>query len=439
MKKRLCFLICIILIVSIIPANATELITVTLNGKAISFDQPPTIQNDRVLVPMRAVFEALGADVYWSVEQQIVGIIKNDIKIIAQIGQKTMTKFVGKTFDEFLEESKRDRDEWRKIESIHSDVAPQIINGRTYIPLRVISETLGVFVDWDGSTNTAILECDEVFISQQNEDKVFMDEFLSGIIYGKPIIYDYTEVEDSPYVPEGIKELCREISSMTDAVEICKIILDKYGDPAKNYLDSPMFIMPVWEVEGGELSLVVFQGVRYTSEYSIWNLMPVYSKFSEVLRPRLDINLSRGEREGPFEVGYTELSDDGTYQFVSSVSLDENYGAYHGYDTHNYDVTYYNDRVRDFIENSFFSKNPSGTWEIEFQKDYGYEMDIRVTGINEHIATLHFTGDNGESAHIYIKSVYDSIIFDVSDELNCSISSHRIRLPFDIDSIYFFI
>lgn len=53
-------------------------ITVTLNGKEIQFDQPPIMVNDRTLVPMRAIFEALDVYVKWNDATKTVKAFKNN-------------------------------------------------------------------------------------------------------------------------------------------------------------------------------------------------------------------------------------------------------------------------------------------------------------------------------------------------------------------------
>ena len=52
-------------------------ITVTVDGKNVEFDQPPVIENDRTLVPMRAIFEALGAQVEWDEESRTVTSVRD--------------------------------------------------------------------------------------------------------------------------------------------------------------------------------------------------------------------------------------------------------------------------------------------------------------------------------------------------------------------------
>jgi hypothetical protein len=188
-------------------------------------------------------------------------------------------------------------------------------------------------------------------------------------------------------------------------------------------LDSPMFIMPVWEVEGGELSLAFFQGVTFSNECGIWNLLPVYSKFSEVWRSELDISTEWGYYDGNTFIsavgaGDLFLYDDGLYEFQLHESIRDISG------------------VEDFIENAFFSKYPAGKWEVKFEKDYNWETDINKIKFNNLIATVNFTSDSGDTAILYIKKSPDGFEFDVSDELKCNISPYSIRPPFETDSMY---
>lgn len=115
--------------------------TVILDGEELYFDVPPIIEDGRTLVPFRAIFEALGADVSWDPSDQSVTAHTSDgTELTLWIGSKTVS-LNGDTFD--------------------IDVAPRIINGRTLIPLRVVSEALGADVDWDSYSQT-------VFINDNN-------------------------------------------------------------------------------------------------------------------------------------------------------------------------------------------------------------------------------------------------------------------------------
>ena len=108
-------------------------IKVLVNGTAVSFDQPPIIQNGRTLVPLRAIFEALGATVDYEPSTQTLTAVRENVTVIMQIGNSVFTV---------------------NGEQKTLDVAPQIIGGRTLVPARAIAESFGADVAWDQSTQT---------------------------------------------------------------------------------------------------------------------------------------------------------------------------------------------------------------------------------------------------------------------------------------------
>lgn len=114
----------------------TALITVKLNGQLISFDQPPTIIDGRTLVPLRAIFEALGATVEWNGETQTVTSQKGSTSVSLSIDSKTM---------------------YKNGKAVTLDVPSQLINDRTLVPARAVAEAFGCDVDWDSDTKTVTI------------------------------------------------------------------------------------------------------------------------------------------------------------------------------------------------------------------------------------------------------------------------------------------
>ena len=118
-------------------ARAPGEVAVTLNGKVLVFpDQKPVIQSDRTLVPLRAIFEALGAEVDWDDEAKKVTSTKGDITISLIIGSDIL---------------------YVNGAEVIIDVPAQIMNDRTMVPLRAIAESFKCNVDWDGETKTVII------------------------------------------------------------------------------------------------------------------------------------------------------------------------------------------------------------------------------------------------------------------------------------------
>ena len=102
--------------------------TVSYNGKKIEFDQIPVIKNGRTLVPLRAIFEKIGANIEWDEKTKTITATKGNTKIKLTINNKTATK---------------------NGEKVSLDVPAKIINGRTLVPVRFIADCFGVDVKWD--------------------------------------------------------------------------------------------------------------------------------------------------------------------------------------------------------------------------------------------------------------------------------------------------
>ena len=112
-----------------LPAMASREIKVMVDGRYIDFDVPPQVINSRTMVPVRAIFEELGADVEWDNATRTVIAMKDEVIITATIGEKKM----------YIDGKER-----------VMDVAPTIVGGRTLVPARFVAEALGCDVQWDG-------------------------------------------------------------------------------------------------------------------------------------------------------------------------------------------------------------------------------------------------------------------------------------------------
>lgn len=149
MKKNICLLLFLMILISMFNVVFAESnIKVIVDEVELQFDVPPQMINGRTMVPLRAIFEAMGAVVQWDEDTQTISAYKNDIIILMQINNNSIFK---------------------NYTSINIDVPPQIINGRTLVPVRVIAECLGATVQWDDSTSTVVITKDEPYIQSNNE------------------------------------------------------------------------------------------------------------------------------------------------------------------------------------------------------------------------------------------------------------------------------
>ena len=112
--------------------------TFTINGTSKTLDSPPVIKNGRTLVPIRAIIEALAGTVGWDATTK---------KATVTLGKKTIALWIGKSAATVNGVS-------TLIDSTNAKVVPEIINSRTMLPLRFVTENLGATVGWDQNTQT---------------------------------------------------------------------------------------------------------------------------------------------------------------------------------------------------------------------------------------------------------------------------------------------
>lgn len=130
MKKAICVMLMIALICTMyVPYvfGASD-IKLYVMQKEISFDTPPMIVNSRTLVPVRAVFTGLDAEVEWDGNNKVVTVEKDKTNISFKVGSEYATV---------------------NSSSKKLDAAPVIVNDRCMIPIRFVSENLGYDVLWD--------------------------------------------------------------------------------------------------------------------------------------------------------------------------------------------------------------------------------------------------------------------------------------------------
>ncbi|MGQ0548829.1 MAG: stalk domain-containing protein [Armatimonadota bacterium] len=113
--------------VPLAPARA-QAVRVLVDGQMVAFDQPPMIIGGRVLVPLRGVFEQLGATVDWHPANNLVVAQRAGTQVQLVIGSRQAVV---------------------NGSVVMLDVPAMIVRGRTLVPLRFVSEAMGARVDWD--------------------------------------------------------------------------------------------------------------------------------------------------------------------------------------------------------------------------------------------------------------------------------------------------
>lgn len=140
--------------------------------KAIDTDikVTPVLVKDTTLVPIRAIIEAFGGQVSWDSKSKKVTVTYNKNKVELWLN-KTSAVVNGK--------------------KVTSTVAPKEINGRTMVPLKFVSQNLGLCVNWEGSTKSISIGSPTDYIASVGSEKIKKTEFYIYLSNAKNYLKNY--------------------------------------------------------------------------------------------------------------------------------------------------------------------------------------------------------------------------------------------------------
>ena len=159
MKKIIILIPCLLLFFSNISQAGQ--ISILINGQEVETEVQPFIENGRTMVPIRLISENLAIEVTWNKDSKEVSLKGLDKDVVLKINDKYYQ--VGQ-------------------EKRLADVPPQIKNGRTFVPLRLVAELFGKNVDWNPNNR-------QVLISDHSK-KNFEIAKLVRVVDGDTIIVD---------------------------------------------------------------------------------------------------------------------------------------------------------------------------------------------------------------------------------------------------------
>lgn len=217
---------------------ADSSVNLKIDGQVITGLPKPFIENSRTLVPIRIVSEQLGAEVKWNNDDRTVEIIKNSRSVLLRIDSNLIKYVVN----------------GEKIYNL-SDIAPHIIKDRTFVPLRLVSNALGVGISWDNDTRTVIVDS-----SQTSDVAPFFDMKITSVTEGQTIT-GITSLQSS--FPNGLPAGASEIKYLLLNPETSKGYIIGRGkdlDAAYSWLPSfddsgeKILVAAVYDVNGKLLS-----------------------------------------------------------------------------------------------------------------------------------------------------------------------------------------
>ena len=320
--------------------------------ESFELENAPYTKNDRTMVPVRIISERFGAEVGWDGE-------KNEITIVK--GGKTIILTLGKA--EAIVNG--------EVEAL--DVAPEEFNGRTMVPLRFVSETLGMDVDYIAATEQVLIT-DELPVMTVGERDITIDDYRSAMAY---IGYD-PELDNAEEAVAFCTNMFKQIYSSSDYIgrggflttglydgEV-KNSIEPYKEgvyqsalvaPVAGLLENDMKVVEyIYSILGSENGAVKIQE-KYENEFVTAKhiLISTEERTPAEAKKIADDVLKKLKKGGDFDALMSEFSEDpGTAQYPQGYTFTKG------------------EMVKEFEEAAFSLKDGEISGLVE--SDFGYHI-----------------------------------------------------------------
>ena len=235
MKRKIALFLTGAMVMSALPAGvyADDYTQVNLlvEGQAVETDQPAVIVDSRTMVPVRVIAETLGCEVDWDVETKTVTFTQGSIVATMVVGEKTLNVTNNGV-----------------TTAMEIDTPAVIINNRTMVPVRFLTELFGFNVDWDAVTKTVNVTAGETAA----------DDITSGSAVSTEITTEETtetsNTAEATETEEDIALLETFVESMDKGIEILQIKEDEFTDEEDEEF-----------VEQCDVVATILQGLSFTT------------------------------------------------------------------------------------------------------------------------------------------------------------------------------
>ena len=307
-KTVFSLLLCSVMFLSSVLSFGGEYTAVNLliNGQSVVTDQSAVIYNNRTVVPIRIIAETFDCDVDWVNETKTVVISYEGANIYLTVGSSIISaEMAGETA------------------SMEIDTTPVIINGRTMVPIAVISELFGYSTEWDAETKTVnivqyksslsgIEYVDDYFAATERYntyDNAVADKIISMPMesdYELEIFIKYNDIEErynehisnkdiNTYTAEDLalvnslademKNLAKEIGALSSEISV-----DAEANEEVIYYVNPVF----FNKNGGYSSIIdgTYDGysdeITGIDENTVKEIVDTFNEFSNILKNNAD-------------------------------------------------------------------------------------------------------------------------------------------------------
>lgn len=281
-------------------------VNVIIDGVTQTFEQSALVVDDTTMVPMRAIFERLGATIVWDSASQSVNATSGKTTIKLTIGNDTA--YINGT-------------------AVKLAAKPQLINSNTMVPLRFVSEALGCTVDWDSSTDTAIIDTIPSAtptppVSKYTDPNTYLDPEKydrneRGV--NEIVGFDLAGAINDVIMKQFMDQLEKEYASEQERLaEEKRITAEKDKLQSRISTTSDSETLEIWNAYSVADKTKIWEVMEYKSQYKIYNLVSVTEqialwKYTDVQNETKLFDLMTNEQK--LNVWYLGANND-TKQFL---------------------------------------------------------------------------------------------------------------------------
>lgn len=244
MKKLILTVVITVLTLSAMMciAHADGDISVYYNAAEISFDVKPQIINGRTMVPIRAIFEKMGAYVAWDQATSTATCTKGDTVVKMTVNSNVM---------------------YINGEAVTMDVSPVVIDGRTLAPARYVAEAFGATVQWSQKNSSVVICSENVYAYADYPDIPDLGKCYNVYLYSedeeqgfKTYTYLYSDYDNEDYY-SAIYDNTMAVLGAYDEVSLGEEDGVVYIQYTKPWETEPRYYVAVSYADDGSMIMIV--------------------------------------------------------------------------------------------------------------------------------------------------------------------------------------
>ena len=247
-RKIISFALILMLVLSLVNVVfADTTVSVILDGKTLDFDVPPQIINGRTMVPIRVIFEAMGAKVNWYEPIKSARAEKDNKFVTVKLESKNLRIMpFGQSEEQIIE----------------MDCVPMLIDGRILVPARYVAEAFNYNVNWDEAKKTVVISSGKTTDENNTQNNSIYPnvdgyDFLDNLYYNKGPFNLIDDKKNNLYIEKFVVDSIEKNKDNTFLI-ICDIAGTLYSTNSFSYY--AFYIDENWNTIGKSLLNVVGEG-----------------------------------------------------------------------------------------------------------------------------------------------------------------------------------